>query len=190
MSTPTTMDTATESNTNGKRAQVNAQKPSSQETSALQDARFAPSVLLALLPATKKSLAESLLDKFLELRIELYNFEKNKSRLAKDDFRPISTRFKFDLKSSSRVLEHANTEYEILENSCQVDLTVCKNQLKKSICSLVDLEIKVNKADIATHFSVAAGSLAIACTIAAPNIESYVAEAECSKVCWLYFFFL
>ncbi len=73
-------------------------------------------------------------------------------------------------------MEHANTEYETLENSCQVDLAVCKNQLKKSICSLVDLEIKVNKADIATHFSVAVGSLAIASTIAAPNIESYVAE--------------
>jgi hypothetical protein len=80
------------------------------------------------------------------------------------------------LKPSSRVFEQVNTEYETLENSCQVDLAVCKNQLKKSICSLVDLEIKVNKADIATHFSVAVGSLAIASTIAAPNIESYVAE--------------
>jgi hypothetical protein len=170
------MDTATESNTNGKRTRANAQKPSSQQTSALQDVRFAASVLLAPLPATIKALAESLLDKFLKLRIEIYNFEENKSRSAKDDFRPISTRFKSDLKSSSRVLEHANTEYETLENSCQVDLAVCKNQLKKSICSLVDLEIKVNKADIATHFSVVAGSLAIACTIAAPNIKSYVSE--------------
>jgi hypothetical protein len=166
------MDTATKSNNNGKPAQANAHNTSLQLTSALQDARFATSVLLALLPATIKSLAESLLDKFLKLRIELYNFEKNKSRLAKDDFRPILTRFKFDLKSSSRVLEHAKNEYETLEASCQMDLAVCKNQLKKSICSLVDLEIKVNKSDIATHFCVALSSLAIACAIAAPNIES------------------
>jgi hypothetical protein len=170
------MDTATESNTNGKRARGNAQKPSTQRTSALQDARFAASVLLASLPATIKSLAEPLLDKFLKLRIELYNSEKNKSRLSKDDFRPISTRFKFNLKSSSRVLEQATTEYETLENNCQIDLAVCKNQLKKSICSLVDLEIKVNKSDIATHFSVAVGSLAIACAIASPITEKYVAE--------------
>ena len=38
------------------------------------------------------------------------------------------------------------------------------------------MEIKVNKSDIATHFCVAVGSLTIACAIAAPNIESYVAE--------------
>ncbi len=76
------MDTAMESNTNGKRARANAQKTSSQRTSALQDARFAASVLLASLPATIKSLAESLLDKFLKLRIELYNFEKKQIKIG------------------------------------------------------------------------------------------------------------
>jgi hypothetical protein len=120
-------------------------------------------------------LAESSLDKFLKLRIELYNHEKNKSRLSKDDFRPISTRFKFNLKASTRVLEHANTQYETLSDSCQVDLAVCKNELKKSICSLVDLEIEVNKTDIATHFYVAVGSRAIACAIASPCIDSHQA---------------
>jgi hypothetical protein len=115
------------------------------------------------------------LDKFLKLRIELYNHEKNKSRLSKDDFRPISTRFKFNLKASTRVLEHANTQYETLSDSCLMDLAVCKNQLKKSICSLVDLEIEVNKTDIATHFCVAVGSLAIACAIASPCIDSHQA---------------
>jgi hypothetical protein len=170
------MDTATESNTNGKRARANAQKNPFQRPSALQDARFAASVILASLPATIKSLAESLLDKFLKLRIELYNHEQNKSRLTKEDFRPISTRFKFNLKASTRVLEQANQEYETLSDSCQIDLAVCKNQLKQSICSLVDLEIKINKTDIATHFCVAVGSLAIACAIATPNIEKHHAE--------------
>jgi hypothetical protein len=46
------MDTATESITNGKRARANAQTPSSKQIYALQDARFAASILLALLPAT------------------------------------------------------------------------------------------------------------------------------------------
>jgi hypothetical protein len=55
-------------------------------------------------------------------------------------------------------------------------LPFARISLKKVSVSLVDLEINVNKAGIATHFSVAVGSLAIACMIAAPNIESYVAE--------------
>jgi hypothetical protein len=76
------MDTATESNNNGKRARANAHNTSLQRTSALQDARFAASILLALLPATIKSLAESLLDKFLKLRVELYNFEKKQVKIG------------------------------------------------------------------------------------------------------------
>jgi hypothetical protein len=66
MSDPTTMDIRTKSNTNRKRARDNTQKISFQQPSALQDAQFAASLLLASLPATIKSLAESLLDKFLK----------------------------------------------------------------------------------------------------------------------------
>jgi uncharacterized protein YueI len=89
------------------------------------------------------------LDECLKLRIEL--------------------RFNFDLKASYRVLENANTEYKTLANSCQVDLAICnKNQLKQSICLLVNPEIQVNKSDIAAHLCVAVGSLAMACTIATP----------------------
>jgi hypothetical protein len=40
--------------------------------------------------------------------------------------------------------------------------------LLEHLLSLVDLEIKVNKSDIATQFSVSVGSLAIACAIASP----------------------
>ena len=80
------MDTATENNKNGKRARAKAKRASSQQSSAIEEARFAASILLASLPATIKHLAESLLDKFLKLRIELLSHEKTKSRLAKEDF--------------------------------------------------------------------------------------------------------
>jgi hypothetical protein len=133
-------------------------------------------ILLALLPATITTLAESLLDKFLKLRIELLGLEKTKSRLSKEDFRPISTRFKFDLNTSTRVKEQANAQYEALSDSCQVDIAVCKNQLKVSICKLVDLEIEVIKTVIATHFCEAVGSLAIACAISTPTIEDHLAD--------------
>jgi hypothetical protein len=170
------MDTATENNENGKRARANAQRASSQRSSAIEEARFAASILLASLPATIKPLAESLLDKFLKLRIELLSHEKTKSRLAKEDFRPISTRFKFDLNTTTRVKEQANAEYEALSDSCQVDIAVCKNQLKVSICKLVDLEIKVIKSAIATHFCEAVGTLAIACAISSHTIEDHLAD--------------
>jgi hypothetical protein len=79
MLNPTTMDdTVTKFNTSGKRAKANAQYPSSQQTSILQDARFATSVLITSLPATIKSLADSLLDLFIKIQIELDNFEKDK----------------------------------------------------------------------------------------------------------------
>ena len=170
------MDNATENNENGKRARCNAQKASSQRRSATQEARFAASVLLASLPATITTLAESLLDKFLKLRIELLSHEITKSRLAKDDFRPISTRFKFDLNSSTRVKEQANAQYEALSDRCQVDIAICKDQLKQSICKLVDLEIEVTKNTIATHYCEAVGSLAIACAISSPTIENHLAD--------------
>jgi hypothetical protein len=170
------MDTATENNENGKRARANAQSTSSQRSSAIQEARFSASILLASLPATITTLAESLLDKFLKLRIELLGLEKTKSRLSKEDFRPISTRFKFDLNTSTRVKEQANAQYEALSDSCQVDIAVCKNQLKVSICKLVDLEIEVIKTAIATHFCEAVGSLAIACAISTPTIEDHLAD--------------
>lgn len=176
MSEPTTMDIATEPNNNGKRARANAQTRSSQRTSALQDARFAASVTLASLPATIKALAEPLLDTFLKLRIELYNLEENKSRLSKADYSPISTRFNFNLSTSTRVLEQANDQYETLSDRCQMDLAVCKDNLKKSISSLVDLEMKVIRDDISKHFCVSIGSLAVACAIATPTIESRFAD--------------
>jgi hypothetical protein len=70
--------------------------------------------------------------------------QKKKLRLTKEDVRPILTPFKFDLRASSRVLEHATTQYETLVDRCQ----------------LVELEIQVNKTDIATHFCLAASSFA------------------------------
>ena len=170
------MDTATQNNENGKRAPANAQRASSQRSSAIQEARFAASILLTSLPATITTLAESLLDKFLKLRIELLSHEKTKSRLSKEDVRPISTHFKFDLNSSTRVKEQANAQYEALSDSCQVDIAVCKNQLKNTICKLVDLEIEVIKTVIATHFCEAVGTLAITCAISSPMIENHLAD--------------
>jgi hypothetical protein len=76
------------------------------------------------------------------------------------------TCFKFDLNTSTRVKEQANAQYKALSDSCQVDIAVCKNQLKVSICKLVDLEIKVIKTAIATHFYEFVGSLAIAAQLA------------------------
>ncbi len=170
------MDTATQNNENGKRAPANAQRASSQRSSTIQDTRFAASILLASLPATITTLAESLLDKFLKLRIELLSNKKTRSRLSKEDVRPISTRFKFNLNSSTRVKEQANAQYEVLSDSCQVDIAVCKNQLKNTICKLVDLEIEVIKTVIATHFCEAVGTLAIACAISSPTIENHLAD--------------
>jgi hypothetical protein len=73
------MDTATKNNENGKGARANAQRASSERSSAILEARFAASILLASLPATINTLAESLLDKFLKLRIELLSHKKTKS---------------------------------------------------------------------------------------------------------------
>jgi hypothetical protein len=121
-------------------------------------------------------LAESHLDKFLKLQIELLSHKKTKSQLSKEDFWPISTRFKFDLNTSTRVKEQANAQCEALSDSCQVDIAVCKNQLKVTISKLVDLEIEVIKTAIATHFCEAAGSLAIACVICIPTIKDHLAD--------------
>jgi hypothetical protein len=182
MSEPTTMNIATEPNNNGKRARTNAQPKPLKRTSALQDARFVASVTLASLPTTIKTMAEPLSDTFLKLRTELYNLEQNKSRLAKEDFRPISTRFNFNLNATSRVLEQAKDKFETLTDNSQITLEICKNELKKDICSLIDLEIEVIRADIEKHFCVSVGSLAIACAIATPIIEIHHSEALISSV--------
>jgi hypothetical protein len=54
--------------------------------------------------------------------------------------------------------------------------SLCKNQLKITICKLVDLEIKVIKSVIATHFCEAAVSLTIACAVSSPTIEDHLAD--------------
>jgi hypothetical protein len=77
------------------------------------------------------------------------------------------------LNSSTRVKEQANAQYEALSASCQqVDISVCKNQLKQSICMLIGFEIKVNKTAMATLLCKAIGSLAIACDISSTSIET------------------
>jgi hypothetical protein len=85
---------------------------------------------LALLPTTTTTLSESLLDKFLKLRVGLLSHEKKQIATSEEDFRPITTGFKFDLNFSTKVIEKAKALYEALSDSCQVDIAVCKNQLK------------------------------------------------------------
>jgi hypothetical protein len=78
-------------------------------------AKMAASVTIASLPTAIKSLASKYHQQFLHLRIDLLCIqESTESRLAKEDFEPHLTRFKFDLKASTRVKEQAGNEYKTL----------------------------------------------------------------------------
>jgi hypothetical protein len=171
------MDSATDANDNNKRARVGKTRtkpPLSrphQPSTAVQMARMAASVTIASLPTAIKSLASKYHQQFLQLRIDLRILETTESRLAKDDFEPHSTRFKFDLKASTRVKEQAGNEFTTLASRADLALNIFKCAAKRQIVALVELEIKTLKTAIAKLFCQAIGTLAIASCIHHPTVE-------------------
>jgi hypothetical protein len=166
------MDSATNANDNGKRARMGKTPPphqKQQQSTAVQMACLAASVTIASLPYAIKALASTYHQQFLQLRIDLRVLESTESRLAKEDFEPHSTRFKFDLNASTRVKEHAGNEYMALAERAALALHIFKNAAKRQIVQLVDLEIKTIKTAIAKLFCQAVGTLAIATSIHHPQ---------------------
>jgi hypothetical protein len=168
------MDPATNANDNGKRARTSKKTHNAhpqQPPTAVQMARLAAAVTIASLPPAIKSLASTYHQQFLQLRIDLRVLESTESRLAKEDFVPHSTRFKFDLNASARVKEHAGNEYTTLAERADLALCIFKVAAKRQIVQLVELEIKTLKLAIARLFCQAIGTLAIAMCIHHPQVE-------------------
>jgi hypothetical protein len=107
------MDPVTETNNNGKCVWI-APSMDTLAFSAIEKAKFAVAVALALLPSAIKTLAYKTNAKFLELCIQLWTLSSTKVRLLQDNFTPHFARIKFKLDASKRVKEQAGAEYHNL----------------------------------------------------------------------------
>jgi hypothetical protein len=158
------MDPATEENPNGKRVKFaqTAGLPRSTPSTAISSAKLSASITIASLPEAIKPLAEHYFSKFLASKIELLRLVNNKARLANADFVPTSARFKFQLKASTRVQEQAAAELKTLTDDSDYILEIFKNDVKKKVVKLVDLEIKILTDVMQFEMCVAIGALGIA----------------------------
>jgi hypothetical protein len=86
----------------------------------------------------------------------------NKTRLANADYVPTSARFKFQLKASTRVQEQAAAELKTLTDDSDYILEAFKNDLKKRVVKLVDLETKVLIDIMQFDFCIGIGALGTA----------------------------
>jgi hypothetical protein len=127
----------------------------------LEAAKRTAQSVIKTLPPDIIPLAETHSSEFLKLRTELAKLQLNKLKLANDEYTPKSTRFKFSLGASDRVMENAPKAFDSLVQKNEHVLWAFNNDLKTHISASIDLEIKVLREEISNQFCFALNAIAI-----------------------------
>ena len=99
---------------------------------------------------TTKKFARDTCKEFVRLK-NLETTQQNKLlRVSKQDYVPISARFKFDLKSNATVQK--TDEFKALETSCKTAMETFQHSIKQNVIETVNLEIGQNKNNIEQLF--------------------------------------
>jgi hypothetical protein len=167
------MDSATEANTNGKRARtIDEEAQLSSSASPLEKAKFCAHVALASLPATIKSLVQGFHNEFLALKTELLRLSKTRERLSQADYVPVSARIKFALTASPRVMEHADAQFQELAERTASHLVFYQTEVKAELLKLNDIEQNLARDALNQTFCKAVGAIGIAIAINHPDVAA------------------
>lgn len=126
--------------------------------------------LVALRESQKKFALEAHFA-FIKMRKELEQLKRRKEKVIVENYQVRSTKFKFKLTASDRLLEENEAQVAALNEQAEISIKYMQEKLRENVASLLTLEIAALTKALRLHFAKTVIAIAASLAIIDPDID-------------------